>query len=125
MTSRAVPFILLVAAIGFLGASIVPAWAEDADTAALAAAMKNASATLQGGLKASEAQGTPISAKFEIEGRQTAIVDLYDEGQRLHGGCSGSQHRGDRQGGEDHGCGGFERSGRAEKLPWRRRKHPC
>jgi hypothetical protein len=29
--------------------------------------MKNASATLQGGLKASEAQGTPISAKFEIE----------------------------------------------------------
>jgi uncharacterized membrane protein YkoI len=33
----------------------------------LAAAMKNASATLQGGLKASEAQGTPISAKFEVE----------------------------------------------------------
>src|SRR5215469_3052537 len=67
MTSRAVPFILLVAAIGFLGASNVPAWAEDGDTAALAAAMKNAPATLQGGLKASEAQGTPISAKFEIE----------------------------------------------------------
>jgi hypothetical protein len=65
MTSRAVPFTLLVAAIGFLGAAIVPAWAED--EAALAAAMKNASATLQGGLKASEAQGTPISAKFEIE----------------------------------------------------------
>ena len=33
----------------------------------MAAAMKNASATLQGGLKASEAQGAPISAKFEIE----------------------------------------------------------
>ena len=29
--------------------------------------MKNATATLQGGLRASEAQGTPISAKFEIE----------------------------------------------------------
>ena len=67
MTSRAVPFTLLVAAIGFLGAAIVPAWAEGGDEAALAAAMKNASATLQGGLKASEAQGTPISAKFEIE----------------------------------------------------------
>jgi len=67
MTSRAVPFTLLVAAIGFLGAAIVPAWAEGGDAAALAAAMKNASATLQGGLKASEAQGTPISAKFEIE----------------------------------------------------------
>jgi hypothetical protein len=34
---------------------------------ALAAAMKGATATLQGGLKASEPQGTPISAKFEIE----------------------------------------------------------
>ena len=64
MSSR---FMLLVAAIGFLGAAIVPAWAEEANPAALAAAMKNASATLQGGLKASEAQGTPISAKFEIE----------------------------------------------------------
>jgi hypothetical protein len=67
MTSRAVLFTVLVAAIGFLGATIVPAWAEGGDEAALAAAMKNATATLQGGLKASEAQGTPISAKFEIE----------------------------------------------------------
>ena len=67
MTSRAVPFTLLVAAIGFLSAAIVPAWAEGGDEAALAAAMKNAAASLQGGLKASEAQGTPISAKFEIE----------------------------------------------------------
>jgi hypothetical protein len=63
MTSR---WILLVAAIGLLGAAIVPARAEG-DPVALAAAMKNATATLQGGLKASEAQGTPISAKFEIE----------------------------------------------------------
>src|ERR1700757_3910553 len=67
MASRAVPFILAVAAIGFLVATMVPTRAEDADPAALAAAMKNATATLQGGLKASEAQGTPISAKFEIE----------------------------------------------------------
>jgi Flp pilus assembly secretin CpaC len=57
----------VLAAIGFLGAAIVPAWAEGGDEAALAAAMKSATATLQGGLKASEAQGTPISAKFEIE----------------------------------------------------------
>jgi hypothetical protein len=67
MISRAVPFISVVAAISFLGAAVVPAWAEGGDTAALAAAMKNATATLQGGLKASEAQGTPISGKFEIE----------------------------------------------------------
>ena len=67
MTSRAIPLILLVATIGLLGALIVPAWAEDENSPALAAAMKNATATLQGGLRASEAQGTPISAKFEIE----------------------------------------------------------
>jgi hypothetical protein len=67
MRSKAVPFTVLVATIGLLGALIVPAWAEGGDEAALAAAMKNASATLQGGLKASEAKGTPISAKFEIE----------------------------------------------------------
>ena len=67
MTSRAVPYRLLVAAIGFLGAAVVPAWAEGGDEAALATAMKNASATLQGGLKASEAQGSQISAKLEIE----------------------------------------------------------
>jgi hypothetical protein len=63
MSSR---FILPIAAIGFLCATIAPARAEG-DPAALAAAMKNAAATLQGGLKASEPQGTPISAKFEIE----------------------------------------------------------
>jgi hypothetical protein len=49
MSSR---FVLPIAAIGFLGAAIVPARAEG-DPAALAAAMKNAAATLQGGLKAS------------------------------------------------------------------------
>ena len=67
MTPRVIPLILAVVTIGFLGAAIVPAWAEAGDEAALAAAMKNATATLQGGLKASEPQGTPISAKFEIE----------------------------------------------------------
>jgi hypothetical protein len=67
MRSKAVPFTVAVATICLLSALIVPAWAEGGDEAALAAAMKNASATLQGGLKASEAQGTPISAKFEIE----------------------------------------------------------
>src|SRR5713101_366374 len=64
MISKAVRLALCVAAIGFWSA---PAWAEAGESAALAAAMKDASATLQGGLKASEREGTPISAKFEIE----------------------------------------------------------
>jgi hypothetical protein len=65
--SRAVLLLAIIAAIGFWSAAAVPAWAEGDDPKALAAAMKNATATLQGGLKASEPQGTPISAKFEIE----------------------------------------------------------
>ena len=67
MASKAVQWVLMIAAIGFWSIEGTPAWAEDDDPAALAAALKNVSATLQGGLKASEAQGTPISAKFEIE----------------------------------------------------------
>ena len=67
MTSRALPFILLVATIGLWSSVGATARAEESNPAALGAAMKNATATLQGGLRASEAQGTPISAKFEIE----------------------------------------------------------
>jgi hypothetical protein len=67
MTSRAISFVLLVATIGLWSAVGATARAEESNPAALAAAMKNATATLQSGLKASEMQGTPISAKFEIE----------------------------------------------------------
>ena len=65
--SRALHSMLLLAAIGIWSAERAPALAEGGDPAALAAAMKDATATLQGGLKASEREGTPISAKFEIE----------------------------------------------------------
>lgn len=67
MTSRAFQLLLFIAAIGFWTTEAAPAGAEDSDPAALTAAMKDATATLQGGLKASEREGTPISAKFEIE----------------------------------------------------------
>jgi len=67
MSSRAVRWALLVAAIGFCSVGTLRAWAEGSDPAALAAALKDATATLQGGLKASEREGTPISAKFEID----------------------------------------------------------
>ena len=63
MASKAIQLAALIAAIGLW---MTPARGEG-DPAALAAALKNTSATLQGGLKASEAQGTPISAKFELE----------------------------------------------------------
>src|SRR5712671_6917872 len=67
MTSSTVRLLALIAAVGFWSAALAPTWAEADDPKALAAALKDATATLQGGLKASEPQGTPISAKFEIE----------------------------------------------------------
>jgi hypothetical protein len=67
MTMQTLRSTLLMVAISLSGGLVAPAWAEGGDPAALAAAMKDATATLQGGLKASEPQGTPISAKFEIE----------------------------------------------------------
>src|SRR5215472_370430 len=67
MRLRTVRLLLLIAAVGLWSAARAPAWAEAGDEKALAAAMKDATATLQGGLKASEREGTPISAKFEIE----------------------------------------------------------
>jgi len=66
MTSRVVRFVSLVAAIIFWSAVGAAALAEEGNPA-LAAAMQSATATLQAGLRASEAQGAPISAKFEIE----------------------------------------------------------
>jgi hypothetical protein len=66
MKLRAVLWLSIVAAIGFWSATAVPARAEG-DPAALAAAVNDTTATLQGGLKASEPEGTPISAKFEID----------------------------------------------------------
>ena len=65
--SRAVRLMSLIAAISFWSAIGATARAEESDTAALAAALKTAKATLRGGLRASKAHGTPISAKFEIE----------------------------------------------------------
>src|SRR6516165_5064716 len=65
--SRAVRLASLIAAISFWSTIGAATRAEESDTAALAAALKTAKVTLQGGLRASKAQGTPISAKFEIE----------------------------------------------------------
>jgi hypothetical protein len=68
MERRAVLFASLIAAINFWSPVGATARAEESDTAALAAAMKTAKATLQRALIVNKAQGTPISAKFEIEG---------------------------------------------------------
>ena len=57
----------LVAPLALFMLAITPVRAEIADPATLAAALRGTSVTLQDGLKASEREGKPISAKFEIE----------------------------------------------------------
>jgi hypothetical protein len=59
--------IVLVAAVGLPGTGPAPAWAEDDDAAAMAAALKETKLTLQDGLKAGEREGRPISAQFEMD----------------------------------------------------------
>src|ERR1700730_7092413 len=65
MMMRVLLLTVVVAVTGFLGAGGLRA--EDSDPAALATALKDVTATLQSGLKASERKGKPISAKFELE----------------------------------------------------------
>src|SRR5215472_2281852 len=68
MMSKAVSSLSLLAAVGSWGAGTAPTRAAGAIRAALAALMNDATGTLQDGLKASAREGTPLSAKFEIQG---------------------------------------------------------
>jgi hypothetical protein len=65
MMMRVLLLTVVVAVTGFLGAGGLRA--EDSDPASLATALKDVTATLQSGLKASERKGKPISAKFDLE----------------------------------------------------------
>jgi hypothetical protein len=67
MMPRALQLVVLIVAVGLTSPGARPAWAEDDDAAVLAAALKDTKFTLQDGLKASEREGLPISAQFEID----------------------------------------------------------
>jgi hypothetical protein len=54
MASRAIQWVLVIAAIGIGSVDATRVRAEGGDPAALAAALRDTTATLQGGLKASE-----------------------------------------------------------------------
>jgi hypothetical protein len=58
---------LLAAAITFSTSAFVSARAEEKDHSALAVALKDTKVNLGDGLKASEREGKPVSAKFEID----------------------------------------------------------
>ena len=69
MTPRTLRSILAATVVGLATAALIPARAADTEKgrAELAAALKDAKATLEEGLKISEREGKPISAKFELE----------------------------------------------------------
>jgi hypothetical protein len=58
---------MLVATVALPSVGLLPARAQDEDVAALAAALKDINFTLQDALRASEKEGQPISAQFEID----------------------------------------------------------
>jgi hypothetical protein len=65
--SRMLQLVLLVVAVSLASAGALPVQAQDEDVAALVAALKETKLTLQDGLKASEREGQPLSAQFEID----------------------------------------------------------
>lgn len=69
MISQIAQSILLAAAIAFSSSTFMSARAEDSEKSlhALAAALKDTKVNLGDGLKASEREGKPVSAKFEID----------------------------------------------------------
>jgi hypothetical protein len=69
MTPRTLRSIFVVTIVGLSTAALIPARAADTEKerAELATALKDANATLEEGLKNSEREGKPISAKFEVE----------------------------------------------------------
>jgi hypothetical protein len=69
MISQVARLTLVAAAIAFSSSAFMPARAEDAEKnlPALAAALKDVKVNLGNGLKASEREGKPVSAKFEID----------------------------------------------------------
>ncbi len=71
----------IVAAFGLFATGAGGLRAEEGGPAALAAALKNTSVTLQQGLKASEREGKPISAKFEIEHGQLQLSVYTQKGK--------------------------------------------
>jgi hypothetical protein len=79
--SRVLHLLVLVVTIGVSSTNALPAWAQDEDVAALAAALKETKLTLQGGIKAAEREGQPISAQFEIDNGNLQLSIYTSKGE--------------------------------------------
>lgn len=84
MLPRISRLLVLVAGLGFSGANAVPASAQgEDDVAALATALKDVQFTLQDALKASEREGKPISAQFEMDDGKLQISIYTTKGDEF------------------------------------------
>jgi len=81
MIPRALRSLVLVAAVALSGVGPVPASAQDEEIAAMAAALKDINLTLQEALKASEKEGQPISAQFEMDDGKLQISIYASKGE--------------------------------------------
>lgn len=81
MIPRAFRLLVLVAAVALPNIGAVPVWAQDEDIAAMATALKDINFTLQDALKASEKDGQPISAQFEIDDGKLQISVYASKGE--------------------------------------------
>ena len=74
---------MLVAAVALPSLWAVPTSAQDEDIAAMAAALKDINFTLQDALKASEKEGQPVSAQFEIDDGKLQISVYASKGEEF------------------------------------------
>jgi hypothetical protein len=81
MIPRVLQLFVLVTAVALSGLGLVPASAQDEEIAAMAAALKDINLTLQEALKASEKEGKPISAQFEMDDGKLQISIYASKGE--------------------------------------------
>src|ERR1700739_1505158 len=81
MIPRELRLLVLVTVMVLSGVGPVPASAQDEDIAAMTAALKDITLTLQDALKASEKEGKPISAQFEMDDGKLQISIYASKGE--------------------------------------------
>ena len=72
---------MLVAAVALPSLGLMHASAQDEEIQAMAAALKDINFTLQDALKASEKEGQPISAQFEIDDGKLRLSIYTNKGE--------------------------------------------
>lgn len=76
-------FVIALAFGSICAVATMPTWAEETNKVTLAQSLSKASVSLDQGLRASAAQGKPISGKFEIDGDALQLSVYLAQGAKL------------------------------------------